>query len=58
MKFEEAMQEMRKGKNIKLHDQNYFLSMISKIYYDDDSNKPVEILSSDHILREDWIIKE
>lgn len=57
MKFEEALAAMREGKKIKLHDQDYHLSMISKIYYDSDTNRCAEILSSDsHILRDDWEI--
>lgn len=57
MKFEQALEEMKKGKKIKLPDQDYYLMMISKIYYDGNDCRPMEILSCDgHVLREDWQI--
>lgn len=61
MKFEEALQEMRKGKKVKLSTDNcsnYSLYMISKIYYDGNPDRNVDVLSSEHILREDWEIVE
>jgi hypothetical protein len=58
MKFEEAFQAMRNGKKIKLPDRDFFLSLIGKIYYDNDDCKPAEIISSNDILRDDWEIVE
>jgi hypothetical protein len=54
VKFEEALIKLKQGNNVKLPDQNYYLSMIGKIYYDGDTCRPVEILSIDNILRDDW----
>ncbi len=55
MTFEEALSEMKKGKDVKLPDQNYYLSIIGKIYYDGNPDRPAEILSCEsHILRDDW----
>jgi len=55
MKFDEALVEMENGKSVKLPDQSYSLCMIKKIYYDNNPDRPCEMLSSEaHILRDDW----
>lgn len=55
MNFEEALKLMREGRKVKIPDQDYYLSMISKIYYDGNTDRPVEILSTEaHVLRDDW----
>ena len=59
MTFQEALSQMKIGKKIKLTDQDYHLSIIGKIYYDSNADRPTEILSVDnHILRNDWEVIE
>jgi hypothetical protein len=58
MKFEEALKAMREGKKIFIPGTNYRLSCISKIYYNNDENRPVEAIPTEYILSEDWKIIE
>lgn len=59
MRFDEAFKAMQEGKKVKVSDQNYYISMIGRMFYDGNIDRPVEILSVDnHILREDWEIVE
>ncbi len=59
MKFEDAIKAIREGKNVRIKGDDYFLTMIAKMYYDNNPDRPVEILSVEHhILSEDWEIVE
>jgi hypothetical protein len=59
MKFEEALQAMREGKKVRVKGETYYLSIISKIYYDGDPDRPCENLNTEyHIMDEDWEIVE
>jgi hypothetical protein len=54
MKFEEALKEMKFGKKIKLPERDFYLSLINKVYYDGNDDRPAEIIPISDILREDW----
>ena len=56
MNFEEALKALRSGKSVKLPHLDFYLTCISKIYYDNNPDRPCEILSTECILRDDWEI--